>query len=78
MILPGTIVAAVGWALLNAGFGIYVAYSSTRDLYGVVGGVILLITFLYFGALVILIGAVTNVVLMGRRSSASLDPGSAP
>ncbi len=74
MILPGTVVAAVGWALLNAGFGVYVAYSSTQDLYGVIGGVILLITFLYFGALVILIGAVTNVVLMGSRSSASDDP----
>lgn len=73
MILPGAVVAAVGWALLNAGFGVYVAYSSTRALYGVIGGVILLITFLYFGALVILIGAVTNVVLMGSRSSASVD-----
>lgn len=71
MILPGTVVAAVGWALLNAGFGIYVAHSSAQDLYGILGGVVLLITFLYFGALVILIGAVTNVVLMGSRSSAS-------
>ncbi|WP_164471146.1 YihY/virulence factor BrkB family protein [Halorubrum sp. CSM-61] len=77
MILPGTMVAAVGWAVLNAGFGIYVAYSSTQALYGVVGGVILLITFLYFGALVILIGAVTNIVLMGGRSSASAEPSSA-
>lgn len=67
MVLPGALVAAVGWTLLNAGFGIYVSYSSTQDLYGVIGGVILLITFLYFGALVILIGAATNVVLMGRR-----------
>lgn len=74
MILPGTVVAAVGWALLNAGFGVYVAYSSAQDLYGVVGGVILLITFLYFGALVLLIGAVTNVVLMGSRPSTSDDP----
>lgn len=67
MVLPGAVVAAVGWTLLNAGFGVYVAYSSTQDLYGVIGGVILLITFLYFGALVILIGAVTNVVVMRHR-----------
>lgn len=67
MVLPGAVVAAVGWALLNAGFGVYVSYSSAGDLYGVIGGVILLITFLYVGALVILIGATTNVVLMGRR-----------
>ncbi|GAB3699091.1 hypothetical protein GCM10028858_12780 [Halorubrum pallidum] len=73
MALPGAVVAAIGWALLNAGFGVYVAYSSTQDLYGVIGGVILLITFLYFGALVILIGAATNVVLMGRRAPASAE-----
>ena len=75
MVLPGAVVAAVGWALLNAGFGVYVAYSSTQDLYGVIGGVILLITFLYFGALVILIGAATNVVLMGRRAPVSAEAG---
>lgn len=73
MILPGAVVAAIGWALLNAGFGVYVAYSSTQDLYGVLGGVILLITFFYFGALVILIGAVTNVVLMGSRPPPSVE-----
>ena len=73
MILPGAVFAAVGWALLNAGFSIYVAHSSAQDLYGVLGGVILLITFLYFGALVILLGAIVNVVLMGSRSSGSAE-----
>jgi membrane protein len=70
-VIPGAVVAAVGWTILKAVFGIYVAYSSTQDLYGVIGGVILLITWLYLGALVILIGAVTNVVLMGGRSGGS-------
>lgn len=73
MVVPGAVVAAVGWTLLNAGFGVYVSYSSTQDLYGVIGGVILLITFLYFGALVILIGATTNVVVMGRRPPISAE-----
>ncbi|EMA70736.1 ribonuclease BN [Halorubrum aidingense JCM 13560] len=76
MILPGAVVAAVGWTLLNAGFGVYVTYSSTQDLYGVIGGVVLLITFLYFGALVILIGAVTNAVLMGTRPPISVEKSS--
>lgn len=66
-VLPGAVVAAVGWALLKAGFGVYVAYSSTQALYGVIGGVMVLITFLYFGALVILLGAIVNVVLTGNR-----------
>ncbi|WP_435074415.1 YihY/virulence factor BrkB family protein [Halorubrum sp. HHNYT27] len=73
-VFPGAVVAAVGWVLLKAGFGIYVTYSSTQDLYGVIGGFMLLITFLYFGALVILIGATTNAVLMGPRPIAAEIP----
>ncbi|WP_255196195.1 YihY/virulence factor BrkB family protein [Halorarius litoreus] len=73
-VFPGAVVAAVGWVLLKAGFGIYVTYSSTQDLYGVIGGFMLLTTFLYFGALVILIGATTNAVLMGPRPIAAEMP----
>jgi len=70
-ILPGTVVAAVGWTILEMTFGIYMSYSSAAELYGIIGGVILLITWLYFGAFVMLIGAATNVVLAGHplRSS---------
>lgn len=67
-VLPGAVVAAIGWVSLHAVFGIYVAYSSTDELYGIVGGVILLITWLYFGSLVILIGAVINIVLTGQHN----------
>lgn len=67
-VLPGAVVAAVGWALLEVVFGIYVEYSSTAELYGVIGGVILLVTWLYFGALVLLVGAVTNVVRARGRT----------
>lgn len=65
-VLPGAAIAAVGWTALEALFGVYVAVSSTAELYGTIGAVILLITFLYFGALVLLAGAVANVVLAGR------------
>lgn len=74
MVLPGAVVAAIGWVLLKAGFGVYITYSSTQDLYGVLGGVLLLITFLYFGALVILIGAITNAALWGTRPTAAEIP----
>lgn len=77
-VLPGAVVAAVGWTGLEAIFGLYVAYSSTAELYGVVGGVVLLITWLYFGALVLLIGAVTNVVLSGRARSVPTEAHSEP
>lgn len=64
--LPGAAVAAVGWTLLQALFQVYVSMTSGAQLYGVLGGVILLITWLYFGSVVVLLGAATNVVLSGR------------
>lgn len=70
-VLPGTVIAAVGWTVLEVLFGVYVAYSSAAELYGVIGGVLLLITWLYFGAVVILIGAVTNAVLGGDLPTSS-------
>lgn len=55
-------VAVVGWTLLEVGFEIYVRMSSTAELYGVVG-IILLVTWLYVGALVVLFGATVNAVV---------------
>jgi membrane protein len=65
--LPGATVAAVGWTILQALFQVYVSLSSTSELYGVLGGIILLVTWLYFGSVVILLGGATNVVLAGRH-----------
>ena len=65
--LPGTVVAALGWTLLQALFQAYVSMSSGAELYGVLGGVILLITWLYLAAVVVLLGVATNVVLSGRN-----------
>ena len=65
--VPGVIVSVVGWTLLQLLFQLYISLSSTAELYGVLGGVLLLITWLYFAALIFLLGGVTNVVLAGRR-----------
>ena len=64
--LPGAVFAAVGWTALQTGFRIYAAFAGSYEAYGVVGGVLLLVTFLYFGGLVLLVGAVLNAVLAGR------------
>jgi membrane protein len=69
--LPGAAVAAVGWALLQGAFQVYVSMTSASRLYGVIGGVILFITWLYFGAVIVLLGGATNVVLSGREPSAN-------
>jgi membrane protein len=64
-ILPGTLVAAVGWTVLGRLFKTYAAYSS-RSEYGIIGVVALLVTWLYFIGLVLLLGAAINAVVGGR------------
>jgi membrane protein len=67
--LPGAVFAAVGWTLLQTGFRIYAASAGSYETYGVLGGMLLLVTFLYFGALVLLLGVVLNAVLAGRADA---------
>ncbi|TMT87127.1 YihY/virulence factor BrkB family protein [Haloterrigena sp. H1] len=61
-ILPGAVFAAVGWTLLQAGFQLYAANASQYEAYGAVGVVLLFVTWLYFAGIIILVGAVLNVV----------------
>ncbi|MDR5656325.1 YihY/virulence factor BrkB family protein [Halodesulfurarchaeum sp. HSR-GB] len=63
--LPGTIFAAIGWALLATGFSIYATYAGNFQLYGVLGAGLLLVSWLYLGGIIIMVGAVVNVVLVG-------------
>lgn len=61
-VLPGAAFAAVGWTVLQALFQLYASVASTSA-YGLVGGVILLVSWLYIASAVIILGAVVNVVL---------------
>ena len=63
--LPGALFAAVGWTALQTGFRVYAANAATYQAYGVLGGALLLVTWLYFGGLILLIGGVLNAVLAG-------------
>lgn len=68
-VFPGTLFAAVGWTVLGVGFGAYAAYASTSGalaLYGLLGGLVLLMTWFYVAGSVLLVGAVVNAVLAGR------------
>ncbi len=71
--LPGAVVAAGGWAILEVGFQIYAANAGKYEAYGVIGGVLLLVTWLYFSGLVLLIGAAVNAVIW-ERNRAVADP----
>jgi membrane protein len=63
--LPGAVFAALGWTALAEGFRLY-AETASLELYGVLGGALLFVTLLYFGGIVITVGAVLNAVLSGR------------
>ena len=64
--LPGAITAAVGWTVLSVLFTFYTAHAAV-DVYGVVAGALLFVTWLYFGAQVVLLGAIVNAVLGESR-----------
>lgn len=70
-VVPGVLVAAIGWALLQALFQIYLAYAGTGSASGqdVIGAILLLLTWLYLSGLVLLLGAVVNAVLAGRGTA---------
>jgi membrane protein len=64
--IPGAIFAAIGWTALQTGFRFYAANAGNYEAYGAIGGVLLLVTFLYFGGLILLVGVVLNATLAGR------------
>jgi membrane protein len=58
---PGAVAAAILWVVASIGFTVYVAnFSSYDKTYGSLGGVVVLLTWLYLSALVVLFGAVIN------------------
>ena len=71
--LPGAAFAAVGWTLLQAGFRLYAAGAARYQLYGVIGGILLLVTWLYLAAVVVVVGGVINAVLAGRANGGHGD-----
>ncbi|WP_123537333.1 YihY/virulence factor BrkB family protein [Halosimplex salinum] len=58
--LPGALTAAVGWTVLILGIQFYVANAGQYALYGILSGVILILTSLYLAALVLMLGVVVN------------------
>jgi membrane protein len=62
-VVPGAIVASCGWQLVSLGFSYYVDnwgnYSAT---YGSLGGVIVLLTWFYICAFIIILGGEVNAI----------------
>ena len=68
-VLPGVLFASVGWAVLESLFQVYVVLVDKQEVYGVLGGILLLLTWLYLGGFLLLVGGVVNAVLAGRTGT---------
>ena len=71
--VPGAVLAGGGWALLGTGFRVYAENAASFQLYGIIGGVLLLVTWFYLGGIVLLLGGVLNAVLAERASVDDLN-----
>ena len=60
--LPGALTAAAGWTVLLTGVSFYAANASQYALYGVLSGIIIILTSFYFGAMILMIGAIVNAM----------------
>jgi membrane protein len=71
---PGTIVAAGAWLVSTLGFGYYVdRFGKYESVYGTLGAVVVLLTWMWISAMVVLIGAELNITLKAIRVS-DLEP----
>ena len=60
-VTPGAIAATASWIVASIGFTVYVAnFNSYDKTYGSLGGVVILLTWLYLSTLSVLFGAVIN------------------
>jgi membrane protein len=64
--LPGTALAAAAWTGSAMVFNAYAARAVSVRLFGLVGVVLLVLTWLYVGSLALVAGAATNAVLADR------------
>ncbi|MFC4986245.1 YhjD/YihY/BrkB family envelope integrity protein [Saliphagus infecundisoli] len=71
-VLPGTLVGAIGWAVLQVLFQVYVSLSG--DSSNLIASILLLVTWLYFSGVVLLLGAVVNAVVIDRASDIVRTP----
>lgn len=64
--VPGAVFAAVGWTTSGLFFRLYAGVSSSVQLYGALGGLVLFTTWIYLGGLLLLLGVILNAVVTDR------------
>lgn len=63
-VLPGAFVAVLLWVVVSYGFGLYVGhFHSYAKMYGALGTVIVMLTWLYLSSVAVIVGGQVNAVL---------------
>jgi membrane protein len=73
-ISPGAILFTVVWIIATVLFGVYVSnFSSYNKTYGTLGGVVVLLTWLYLTNVMLLLGAEVNAVLENEKDPQTME-----
>jgi len=63
---PGTLLATLGWQVISVGYSYYVLMSDVTQLYGGLGGIIVLMVWFYLSAMILIVGGQVNAILYER------------
>ena len=67
-VIPGALFATIGWILTSLGFSYYVGnYGNYSNTYGSIGAIIVLMMWLYFSAIILMLGGQLNAVMTERK-----------
>jgi membrane protein len=72
-ISPGSVIATLLWIVVTFGFKFYVTYANPGSAYGALGGVVVLMFYLYLSSIVFLVGAEINAVLQRRYDEKTVE-----
>lgn len=66
-VIPGTLFATIGWILTSLIFSFYVSsFGNFSNTYGSIGAIIVLMMWLYFSAIILILGGQLNAVMLER------------
>ena len=67
--LPGALIAAFGWTVLHGVVLFYASNAAAYAIYGVLSGIIIILTTLYMAAFVLMTGIVVNAILVSETGA---------
>lgn len=72
-VIPGAIFATLGWILVSLAFSLYVSsFGNYSKTYGSIGGIIVLMMWLYFSGTILMIGGQINAVMQERKEKLAM------